>query len=383
MQINSLPVWRPDETLYSVVARTRLMNAAKDDRDACRSLFGYSRNTRVSDFPVNLVHFCDVTKGAFGTPCNVLNDMTLTEFFNRIDSHPWSAGNSRLPISTAGYGLSTLSNGRSNIWRACALCLKSEMAQDATAYWHRSHQLPAAVFCAIHDEPLSVCLSPIQVRHKHFLLPQDTVLANDFYRQDLAENYATLARLTQLSVDVLRDSDKPIEPRVARAAIFNALDEHGLLAQARLIRSEQFFVEFSRSYGNLQKFSEFCGALSRPGIDILHRKLRHGYLKRSAVHNLLLIDWLFGSWDAFHQCCLWQSTMDDIPSHAAQPESETLKNTHRGTCLDFLNINAPATRTRFFRSAPASFRWLLRYDTKWLDNVLPTTRSVKNQRSLF
>lgn len=117
MQIHCLPIARPDETLYSVAARIRLTNAARDDRDACRSLVGPSRTMRVAEFPANLAYFCDAMQGCFGDPARVLHNMTLAGFFERLASRPWRAGSGNAPAATAGYGLATLSNGSAGRWR--------------------------------------------------------------------------------------------------------------------------------------------------------------------------------------------------------------------------------------------------------------------------
>lgn len=401
MQINSLPIRRSDETLYSVAARTRLMNAAKDDRDACCGLFGNSRNTHVSDFPVNLIHFCAVTSGHFGTPQDVLNEMTLAEFFNRIGSHSWPADNSCLPLATTGYGLSTLSNGSTNTWRACAQCMESEMALNATAYWHCSHHLPTAFFCTAHNAPLSACISLAHERHNRFLLPEDTVLVNRLHRIDLAENRETLMRLTKLGIDVLHDTGKSIDPRTAHAAILNALNEHGLLTSSRMVRREPFFIVLSRYYWFLHDLPEFVGVISPQGFDVLHRSLQRGDSSRSALYNLLLIDWLFGTWRSFKEQCAWQAVMDrpcesqgpkvhpcieEIPHASAQALQEmhcTERESHRKICLSFRDTNASAKRSRFARAAPKSFRWLLRYDSDWLNKSFPGARYSRMQGELF
>ena len=57
MHIHSSPIARPDETLYSVAARIWLANATRNDLDACQTLFGLSRNMRLSGFPVNWLTF--------------------------------------------------------------------------------------------------------------------------------------------------------------------------------------------------------------------------------------------------------------------------------------------------------------------------------------
>lgn len=229
MPITRMPLSRHDETLYSFAARIRLANAARDDRAACRGMFGSHAHMRVAEFPVNLVHFCRVTHGAVGTPETVLAEMTLTNFFSRIGGHPWHAGSSAQPVATAGYGLSTLSNGNVSTWRACRQCLRSDLSTFATGHWRRSHQLPTVFFCLRHGTPLSRSLAPVHTWHNRFLLPQDTELHETVHCLDGATHEEARLRLTKLAVDALFDVGAPVAADVTYATMRRALGDKGML----------------------------------------------------------------------------------------------------------------------------------------------------------
>lgn len=383
MDIHTLPIARPDETLYSVAARIRLSNAAKNDLDACQSLFGTSRNTRVSDYPVNLVRFCSKTQNCFGDAAQVLQDMTLAGFFERLGSRQWNAGSTPAPIITAGYGLATLSNGSVGRWRVCGHCIESDLTRYATAFWRRSHHLPTAFVCPIHDVPLMAGELALLERHKFFFLPEQADTDTAIVPMNWRGHHEDMVRLMSLGIDVLEDKRPSIRASTARATLFSALGNRGLLTATGTLRRIPFASEFAHRYQFLSPHPDFTLALSPQGIGILQRSLVHPGLPRSAIHNILLIDWLFGSWQAFYQHCLWQEIMDGESPCPAQCRPEAEQHVHRRTCLDFLKTNVLATRTRFARAAPVSFRWLLRYDEKWLDNNLPITRSMRTQRTLF
>ena len=381
MQIHSLPIARPDETLYSVAARIRLANAARNDRDACRSLFGPSRNMRVSEFPVNLACFCRATHNCFGDPARVLYDMTLAGFFERLDSRPWNAGSANAPIATAGYGLATLSNGSAGRWRLCRRCIEDDLACHATAFWRRAHHLPTGFLCPAHDMPLAACLSPPIERHNRFLLPEQTSTATMVPQMDWAAHHHVLVRLTALGIDVLEDGRQPVDARTVRAGMFKGLGNRGLLTASGRLRPVQFAAEFAHRYHFLSLHPDFQLALSPRGIDILARNLSNPTAVRSAAHNILLIDWLFGTWNAFHQHCVWQATMDGAGRAPAQVDRDGVW--HRKVCLDFVESRASATRSQFFRAAPKSFRWLLRHDGQWFNICLPLARPTRTQGTLF
>ncbi len=399
MLITRLPIPYTDETLYSVAARTRRANAARDDRDACRSLFGPSRTMRVSEFPVNLLHFCAATNGMLGNPLEVLDAMTVTGFYDRVGGRPWRTGSSCIPAITAGYALSTLSNGTLWLWRACAQCVKSDRAIHATAYWRRAHQLPTSFFCVLHNAPLSASVAAVKERHNRFLLPDETRLDDTYAPLARTKDDEALMRLTTLAVDVLQHIGAPVNATAVHATILRALDNRALLTASGAIRQEPFAREFFRHYGFLNQHPEFASAVSITGINILARSLRGVNAWRSATHNILLIDWLFGSWPAFLDQCYWQSVMD-YPGEETElallsnPQTQiwwktqksvdlSEKHAHRRACLDFLSKQTPALRNVFARTAPKSFRWLLRYDPEWLDQHCPTAVSRPVQAELF
>jgi hypothetical protein len=381
MQIHCLPIARPDETLYSVAARIRLANAARNDRDACRSLFGPSRNMRVAEFPVNLAYFCDATQDCFGNPARVLHNMTLAGFFERLASRPWRAGSGNAPVATAGYGLATLSNGSAGRWRLCLRCVEDDLARHATAFWRRAHHVPTGFLCPAHDMPLATCRSPPLERHNRFLLPEQTSASTLPLQMDWVVNHQALARLTALGIDVLEDGRPPVDARTARAVLFDALGNRGLLTASGRLRPVQFAAQFAHRYHFLSRHPDFQLALSPRGIDILMRHLPNPDAVRSAAHTLLLIDWLCGSWMAFHQRCIWQATMDGAACAPAKVDHGGIG--HRKVCLDFVEANASATRSRFARAAPKSFRWLLHHDEQWFNACLPVRRPVRTQGTLF
>lgn len=386
MQINSLPILRNDETLYSIAARTRLQNVARDDREACRSLFGPSSNIRIAEFPVNLSRFCEITGGHFGGPQEVLLETTLSGFFERIGGPPWRAAKWRRPIETAGYGLATLSNGSVKIWHGCPCCVESDLLTYGTSYWRRSHQIPAAFFCLVHSTPLKLSIAPHNDRHIRFLLPEQTDLSTDYRSIDLVPYEDVLFRLTKLTKDALFDRSDMSEFVSSHATILRALAIRGLLTGGGKIRVEEFAAELSRRYGFLQHNVDFRNLFSSKSISILGHSFGRSDSWRRPQHNLLLIDWLFGSWNSYRQQCAWQALMDlpvQVGATMALPPYIDDQLKHRSICLDFINNHNGPLRSNFSAVARASFRWLLDNDIKWFDLNFPDRRCTAVQGELF
>jgi hypothetical protein len=305
MQISSIPIHRHDETLYSLAVRIRRTNAARNDRDACRTLFGPYSNMRVSEFPVNVEVFVNAAQARFGNVQQVIAKMTVVPFFDRVGGHPWHRGSSHSSVATAGYGLSTLSNGNLRTWRACAQCLTDDKLRNPYGYWRRAHQLPATFFCLKHNVLLNACCVPANKMHTQFYLPDEMPLVDTFDCLSPSANAKILTVLSQFAVDALRDGDNLIDQKTANAAIARALESRNLTTADGKINRQSFSPEFSRRYGFLRLHADFAKVVSAAGIEILCRSLDKPSVWRHSAHNVLLLSWLFESWNAFKgQLCI-------------------------------------------------------------------------------
>lgn len=305
MQISSIPIHRHDETLYSLAVRTRRTNAARNDRDACRTLFGPYSNMRVSEFPVNVEVFVHAAQGRFGNSQEVIARTTVVPFFDRVGGHPWHRGSSQSSVATAGYGLSTLSNGNLRTWRACAQCLTDDKLRNPYGYWRRAHQLPATFFCLKHHVLLNACCVPANKMHTQFYLPDEMPLVDTFDCLSPSANAEILTMLSQFAVDALQDGGNLIDQKTANAAIARALESRNLTTADGKINRQLFSPEFLRRYGFLRLHADFAKVVSAAGIEILCRSPDKPSVWRHSAHNVLLLSWLFKSWNAFKgQLCI-------------------------------------------------------------------------------
>ncbi|NHZ62364.1 TniQ family protein [Massilia genomosp. 1] len=303
MHISSLPIHRQDETLYSLAVRIRRANAARNDRDACRGLFGPFNNMRVSEFPVNVDTFVNVSHARFGDAPSVIAHTTLVPFFDRVGGHPWHRGSSGSPVASAGYGLSTLSNGNVRTWRACPQCLLDDKRKNPYGYWRRAHQLPAVFFCLEHHALLNACWTPPQKLHSQFYLPDEMALVDTFTCVDTDKNVEILTSLSQFCIDVLHDSGDVIDRTAANAGITRALGERNMLTAGGKICRQMFAPEFARNFGFLRHHPDFEKTVSAAGIEILCRCLDKPSMWRQSAQSVLLLSWLFGSWNVFKEQC--------------------------------------------------------------------------------
>lgn len=392
--LSNLPTHLPDETLYSLAARIRLSNGFRADRDACATLFGDSYRLRVADVSADLANFCVVTVNSYGSSRDVVNAATVLPFFLRLGSLP-GIGRSVVHMDMAvtssdlsvNLGLASISNGYPYLWRWCQACTLADLREYGVSFWHRSHQLPGVGLCALHSKPLREVFVPFRQRQQSFMLPGNASsllrISHTVVSVDVKEPYSRLAYLAE---SILRDSSSPLAPGAVQATIIDGMAERGLVTRGGQIRKNEFVDEVSHYFSAISLWEPVVTFLSRENLMHMARELTESVQMRPALHNLLLIDWLFGSWALFRERCAWRITMGveckgNVAGQAVcrtlseNNKWEKLRASHRRNCMAFLGQYPAATRTLLWRTHPRSCRWLTCYDEDWLGKMLPATSS--------
>lgn len=391
MLLPNLPTQLPDETLYSLAARIRLLNGLRTDRDACAILFGDLYGQRVADIFADLAHFCAVTSNSYGSSQDVVNSATVLPFFLRLGSWPglgrpvthvgMAAASPDLPEN---HGLASISNGYPHLWRWCPACKSSDLREHGVSFWHRSHQLPGVGICTLHLKPLREVPVPFRQRQQNFMLPDNisSLLRTDHTVVSISvqEPYP---RLAQLAESILRDTSPPLAPGSVQATIIDEIAERGLVTRGK-IRKNEFAEEVSHYFAAISLWEPVVAFFGRANLVRLARELTESVQMRPALHNLLLIDWLFGSWALFRKRCTWRIVMDAEFKGAVPRQSEylamaeldqweQLRASHRRICMAFLRRRSAATRTMLWKVHPRSCRWLTLHDAGWIEKMLPVT----------
>lgn len=367
MLVYRLPIARTDETLYSVCARIRLANTARCDRDACRSLLGQSMTTHVEEFPVDLNHFCKVTHEDYGAPLDIINTHCLTPYFFTLERAIGKRNENARSLQTIRFSLAQLSNGGSLHWRLCPTCIAREKTQLGVAYWHRQHQLPGSLMCALHETLLYECEPPAPMRHNRFLLPDEVQTHKPPNWNTVNECREILSGLAHLNSSILFDRSTERDLCIARSTIWGALADRGLLSQQGKIDRKYFLRDLLQRYEPLAVLNCFANDLSASALNRLISQLSENIIA-SPKQQLLLLFHLFGSWESYQSKYHWQIAFSEAnASSARQLESPSIKEQHRKRCIEMREQFPTISRTGLARASGRSFRWLLQNDSVWLD----------------
>jgi len=174
LRLPYLPMWFEGETLYSWAAHFHELQGRLSSSHTGDLLFGKDdAPTRYSSLS-GIAHFIIVTQGKLGALLDVLVERTpLAEVRPFIPPNEWNCMVKTF-IELGSYqgirpvnGLATKSLKMMSNSRYCTECVKAELADLGTSYWHLEHQLQCGFVCLKHHIALGQQLR----RHKVWQLP--------------------------------------------------------------------------------------------------------------------------------------------------------------------------------------------------------------------
>ena len=338
-QLVNAPTPHPDETLGSVVARGFLLSNRSSTRDFLAAVFGAGGVEPHSALPTHLKLFGKAWFGDGSRETAILkaNELTLAPYFGLFVSSfqlKTMFGQMIGPNGVKSHvGLLPSPVGCEIVLRYCAMCARYDWEAFGVSYWHRAHQLPLVSVCVHHGTTLLDGFG-MQRRKDHRLLalpPLEKPL------QLVAIPTKSMPhRFALLSKSAL---DKPLVGRPARP-IHMIYRDHligmGFGRGKTLIRIDDFLQSFTNHHDGF-KFLERSGLVNSGFLLSKHWPLRLIRKPKGRQHpalHLLLIDFLYGSWEAFYlarsnaktmPAITQQSTLPfDPPLHALNPDHGSL-----------------------------------------------------------
>jgi hypothetical protein len=380
-----LPEALPDETLYSLLGRIAVVNGMTDHLRVFEKAFGHRRPTSIVRTTTGLSRFCDQTGGAYGELHSLITHFTIAPVHTHLNMFPFDESKPRKRLSAWLHGgVFDYSGNTRNEWRECPRCRSEDEERLGFSYWRRFHQLPTTYHCPIHKELLRSSIIPGAHLHDHFWLPHElsfTSMATEVVKPSVATALASIGK------DALNDFSEPFNWVAIRGSFYSALRDRRLLTRTGKIKLQDCLNDF---YGMLTLNEERAAITGWPIRQMLS-ELQKDMLNTPIQFYLLLVYWLFGTWQHFKECCKWGATFNysidsfqtgvKTPTHTPDG-NQTLLNHYRRICVDYLYNNPIGTRAEFMKQEYRSFRWLRHNDGEWLDHHLPLS-SRNNISGLF
>ncbi|HQN65054.1 MAG TPA: TnsD family Tn7-like transposition protein [Methylophilus sp.] len=304
--------FQDDMTFYSWMGLMQLQNGTTNANALSKALTGNLSSGLRTDFPSNLSYFCQRTAHNFGNEIDIARNHTILPYYTSFKSEIYWDTSVRLmsgsSVETLKFHLGLPPSNLNNYspLKFCPECYLNDIALYGVAYWHRVHQLPSSYLCTKHGEVLQYQLSREDGRGRSLL-----VLPNDQHSHQilLPENGKTiLVRLSVLSEKILQlKLPSSFNDLQLQHTYRHGLKENGFLTRRGLIRASEFLGKIQKYYSSIQSVQPFGEILSTHKIANFLKLLRKPRGNHHTLEHILVIDFLFGSWELFASTYQWES----------------------------------------------------------------------------
>lgn len=306
--------WLPDETLYSLCCREHCVSGNTSHADTCVSLFDHTYVGSRTDFPARLDALTRNSKGVLGSPQEIINNHSMLPFFLHWQSEQLKSQilhaalvSSTKAVVSAKYRLGLMSSSFPSRLplKACSACIKADLEQYSTPYWHLSHQYPGVWYCKVHklllqEHSVDAELFRIkiwQLPSLNTLLPLNTeghTLINTEALTSISRLGSICEAYGRLSLEISLDQETVLKTH------YEALESLTLRANSKLL-----LTELSHSY-----CLAICDLINIPELSVLpltaqeaKSQLATLFKKRASnthpLRHLCFVYFLYGSWETF------------------------------------------------------------------------------------
>jgi hypothetical protein len=323
--------WLPDETFFSLVSRHHLLWGHTVAARTSAQFFDHSTGGAHHDLPNRLQTFTERTQSVYGDVRGIAQAHTLlrfykpfitaTEFDNAVHC---MAGNSVAHLKLR-LGILTSRFGANHPLKACPMCMDEDLEMLGWSYWHLSHQYPGVWVCARHKEPLlQSTLKSSGVQRFQWVLPRIHELQSGA-KNSAAISQADLSSLLSFGTLVERIVCKAGPSLLASRHLYeiyrSELQARDWISPKGSLRLTPITTSFLDHIRPFQRLDEFAGLPHsvQPATAQLGRLLRPPRSGTHPLRHVMLIHWLFESWEAFEQALKQHLEGDVVVVEAVTP----------------------------------------------------------------
>lgn len=301
-----------DMTFFSWMSATHMMNGYPSAYQLSEKLLGNgSAGTRL-DFPSHLDKFCRNTSNAFGDIYNISKNSTVLPYYlafrptNIFDNCVRLMASNSVENLKFILGLPPTRVSQLPSLKFCPDCFELDLEKLGYGYWHRSHQLPSTHFCTKHGELLHIYKLREDGRGKNALaLPS---IKDSYGIQASTHSQPLLENLSNLSVKVLTCLlPGEFNEKQLQFTYQHGLKQHGLITPRGKVRVSEFLYRLQKYFHPIQSITPYDRLLSQDNLQHFLKLVRKPRGFHHPVTHLLLIQFLFNSWDLFCATYKWES----------------------------------------------------------------------------
>ncbi len=301
-----------DMTFYAWMGLMQVQNGATNANALSKTLTGNISSGLRTDFPSNLSYFCQRAAYSFGNEFDIARNHTILPYYTSFKNEKyWNTSVSLMSGSSVEILKFHLGLPPSNLnafvpLKLCIECFFNDIALYGVGYWHRVHQLPSSYVCPKHGETLQNQSIREDGRGRSML-----VLPNDQHTQQILfpdNAKPILVRLSLLSEKILHLTlPSSFNDMQLLHTYRHGLKENGFLTRRGFIRASEFLGKFQKYYSSIKSVQPFGEILTNHKIANFLKLLRKPRGNHHTAEHILMIDFLFGSWELFASTYQWES----------------------------------------------------------------------------
>lgn len=320
--------WLPGETLFSLISRHHYFSGQALSARTCEQFFGHPRAGSQHDLPSRLAHFVSRTNQCFGDVETVARNHTLLAYYAAFISPEelnnaiaCMAGESVVHLKLR-LGILTSRFRANHPLKSCRACMADDRSTFGWAYWHMEHQYPGVWICQKHGlQLLESDLKATGVERFQWHLPAAGHLRQwpaDPQKAMLA-GHTALQNLSRQVIDLTANAlDRSIQTsrlhEVYRAELVRRdwVTRGGSFRMPVIAASLLDHVKHLRAVPELEALPTTADEAAIQ----LGRLLRPPRSGTHPLRHMVLINWLFGSAEAF-----WQAQASALNPPVALPKA--------------------------------------------------------------
>lgn len=298
-----LPQALDDELLYSWSARFHRLSGNSRPGITSRMLFGHSTIGLRHDFPGQLDHFEQATRGRMGTTLEVIKQRTqfaLYAPFLEVPARQMIAEAMRgqdKGLVSRYLGLTRSGRASETPLKACPACVEEDRRLISTGWWRMNHQWPTTYICLRHRCQLRVMATHPQAnRLNDWYLPSDLRGEQWEITPVLGQMQVDrLARIAQWTEALLQRQESYLDAALLRHTYLFQANIRGWLAMDGSLRFAALRTEFANAHRGLEALPrwKFLNDVSAVNGGFLGFLLRNYRGRRHPLKHVLLMTFLF------------------------------------------------------------------------------------------
>lgn len=309
--LSFIPPLLPDQTLYSWVAIFHEMSGNTSEKETLIQLFGSEKAGHHFHIPSHLDAFCASTQLTLGSPEQLINAATILPAYLRFRPSDVIEDIQRRVRGNQTAGISQLLGiARSRLHttfaprRVCRECAEEDRSNHGITYWRRAHQLPGSLVCTRHDTSLYV--TPMDSRHRRvggFLTPEQDLLVGNKGASSPKYSEEDKRFLKRLAILAAQMTTRPLvgsySKAVMRQTCRTALQARGLFCDDVTECALKAAQDYAEHFREIAWVPDLANVLTQQSTRLLWSLLSNTQHPHHPLEYLLLVNWMFGSWDEF------------------------------------------------------------------------------------